>query len=96
MKHMSLKNIVGALEQAFKTIDFQQIAGQDVVMVLGNVSSGKSTLLMSLIHGPNSLAEREITQNVNLRNGTSKVVKNKCIDINDLFLADNRFHIGHG
>lgn len=66
-----------------------------MVIVLGNVSTGKSTLMMSLVHGPNALAEREITKSYWLRDGQNKVHKTTSIDINDLFLADNHFQIGH-
>ena len=73
----------------------QEIKGHDLIIPLGNSAAGKSTILMSLAHGPNALQEREFIEEITLNHGGSRQIKKKCIDINELFLADHNFEIGH-
>ena len=85
-----------ALDLAFRQLDLcKKVKNQDIIIALGNVSSGKSTLLTSLIHGPGALATKEIKSTIQLQSGQEKLIRRKCIDLNELFLSDSAFKIGH-
>jgi len=47
---------VDLLEEAIEALKI--LKDEDVVLVLGNTGSGKSTMLSSLIYGPDTLEEK--------------------------------------
>ena len=53
-----LYEIVSILKAAL--IDLEKIEDKDVIIVLGNTGCGKSTMLNSLLLGPDSLEETTI------------------------------------
>ena len=52
---LTLDNLVKCLERAFNEIKIEQYANQNLVMAIGNTGCGKSTMLSSLLFGPESL-----------------------------------------
>lgn len=52
---LSLDNLVSCLEQAFQEMKIERYANQNLVMAIGNTGCGKSTMLSSLLFGPESL-----------------------------------------
>ena len=55
-RQLSLRNLVDLLEEAIEALKI--LKDEDVVLVLGNTGSGKSTMLSSLIYGPDTLEEK--------------------------------------
>lgn len=62
-----LYQIVSILKAALNDLD--KVDDQDLVIVLGNTGCGKSTMLNSLLLGPDSLHEIYIKEQVTLGNG---------------------------
>jgi len=52
-KELSLASIKEVLTEAFKVVE--KIRGANIVLVIGNTGSGKSTMLSSLLKGPDAL-----------------------------------------
>ena len=65
----SLYPIVSILKAAL--VDLEKIANKDVIIVLGNTGCGKSTMLNSLLLGPDSIEEQTIKEQI----GTTKKFK---------------------
>ena len=72
-----LYQIVSILKAAL--IDLENIDGKDLVIVLGNTGCGKSTMLNSLLLGPESLHETIRKQPFILSNGSPKMRTKKVI-----------------
>lgn len=70
------------------------IRGKDIVLCLGNTGTGKTTLLNSLIYGPESLQIVEIKEKVKIKKGKTKENIKKVIDVKPEF-KDNALRIGH-
>ena len=62
-----LYQIVSILKAAL--IDLENIDDKELVIVLGNTGCGKSTMLNSLLLGPDSIHETNIYENFTLKNG---------------------------
>jgi len=57
----SLENIVAILEQAFKSLEF--LNDKNIILAVGNTGCGKSTMLTSLMYGPEALElKKEVYQ----------------------------------
>ena len=52
-RELSLFSIQEVLTEGFKSLD--KIKGANIVLVMGNTGSGKSTMLSSLLKGPQAL-----------------------------------------
>lgn len=55
---LSLVTIVKVLTEGFKSLE--KIKDSDVVLVIGNTGSGKSTMLSSLLRGSQTLEKKTI------------------------------------
>ena len=70
----------------------KEAENQDVILAIGSTGCGKSTMLNSLIWGPESMSLKSIDQDLILRDGTKKIIKRKVIESND---PRPSFKIGH-
>ena len=57
-RELSLVSIVEVLREGFKALE--RIRDANVVLVIGNTGSGKSTMLSSLLRGPDALEKKTI------------------------------------
>ena len=57
-RELSLSSIHVVLREGFKVL--QKIKGAHIVLVIGNTGSGKSTMLSSLLRGPEFLEVKQI------------------------------------
>ena len=95
-RELSLTSIHSVLAEGFKFL--RQIQGANIVLVIGNTGSGKSTMLSSLLKGPESLELKQITFTIEVpntngttitREKTKNVIDNKAAQENEDFI------IGH-
>lgn len=76
--HLTLPNLVKCVQHLIQKV--KQVEDLDIVIVLGDTGSGKSTMLNSLVFGPKSLALKTIEVQSNQR-----ILKQKVIDYSDEF-----------
>ena len=92
---LSLQNIVAVLQHVFQKIE--ELRGKDLVIMLGNPADGKSSVLASLIHGPDSLQEKTLTEIITfeLEPGKfkDKKIKTKAIEFKEG--VNSQFVINH-
>lgn len=62
--HCNLENIVTILEEAFKFL--QKIEGKNIILAVGNTGCGKSTMLTSLMYGPEALEIKKIEYEIKI------------------------------
>jgi len=55
-----LNNITAVLGEAYKTLG--QVEKKNIVVAVGNTACGKSTMLTSLIYGPDKLESKELVE----------------------------------
>lgn len=65
-RELSLHSIKEVLTEAFKVVE--KIRGANIVLVIGNTGSGKSTMLSSLLRGPQALEVKQITFTIDVPN----------------------------
>ena len=65
-RELSLASIKEVLTEAFKVVE--KIRGANIVLVIGNTGSGKSTMLSSLLKGPEALEMKSITFTIEVPN----------------------------
>lgn len=90
---MSLKQLVLCLREALNGVS--HVNGKDIIVCLGNTGSGKTTMLNSLVHGPESLEVIEIKEKVKIKKGKTKEVKKLVIEQKEEFKATKQLKIGH-
>ena len=93
---LTLAQIKEVLEEGFKPL--KKIEGQNVVLVIGNTGSGKSTMLSSLLKGPKSLEKKTVKFMMEvLQKDGSKIEKEKTKNVIDNKEAEDGsvFKIGH-
>ena len=78
-----IPNLTCILKQAFKKLN--QAKDKEIVVAIGNSAAGKSTMLTSLIYGPESLRLTVITENKQGPNGRMIERKEEVIDWTDDF-----------
>ena len=91
---LTLENIVLILEQVFKKIDGLQ--DKDLVIMLGNSGDGKTTALSSLVHGPDALQEKTVTELMKIEVAgitKEKKMKSKIIEFKEG--VESKFVINH-
>lgn len=69
----TLSNLVNILIPAFKVLDQSDIINQNIVLALGNTGCGKSTMLNSLVWGPESLQLETIHEDYEIKQKNSSV-----------------------
>jgi len=77
-KKCTLGNLVKVLKEAFKVLDQNQIEKADIILAIGNTGCGKSTILNSLVFGPDSLQLKKIEEQYQVRTPDGRVV-NKVV-----------------
>lgn len=77
-KKCTLGNLVKVLKEAFKVLDQNQIEKADIILAVGNTGCGKSTILNSLVFGPDSLQLKKIEEQYQVQTPDGRVV-NKVI-----------------
>ena len=90
---VSLKQLVICLKEALNGVS--QVNGKDIIVCLGNTGSGKTTMVNSLVHGPESLEIMEIKEKVKVKKGKTKEVKKMVIEQKEEFKAKKLLKIGH-
>ena len=65
-RELSLHSIQEVLTEAFKSLE--KIKGANIVLVMGNTGSGKSTMLSSLLKGAEALEMKQITFTIDIPN----------------------------
>ena len=95
-RELSLVSIKEVLQEGFKSLE--KIRGGNVVLVIGNTGSGKSTMLSSLLRGPKTLEKKTITFNIEvLQKDGSKIQKERTKNVidNKEDVESKNFIIGH-
>lgn len=91
---MSLDHMVLILEQAYKTL--VNINDANLILAVGNTGCGKSTMMTSLMFGPDALeikrGKKEIEVPIPGGGTKKKMVNTQCIDQKT---DQGVFHIGH-
>jgi predicted GTPase len=70
--HCNLENIVIILEEAFKFL--QKIEGKNIILAVGNTGCGKSTMLTSLMYGPEALELKKIDYEIKIPQQKGQVI----------------------
>lgn len=95
-RELSLSSIHVVLREGFKVL--QKIKGAHIVLVIGNTGSGKSTMLSSLLRGPEFLEVKQIQFTIEVPGTdgttTTKQKSKQVIDNKEAHL-DSDFIIGH-
>ena len=73
--YCNLKNIVIILEKAF--LNLKQLENKDIILAIGNTGCGKSTMLTSLMYGPQSLKLQKIDYEINVPHENGFITKLK-------------------
>jgi ABC-type dipeptide/oligopeptide/nickel transport system ATPase component len=84
------------LSEGFKFL--HQIQGANIVLVIGNTGCGKSTMLSSLLKGPDALELKQITYTIEVPNTNGTTVtrqKSKQVIDNKVAADGEDFIIGH-
>ena len=85
------------LQEGFKVLE--KIRGANIVLVIGNTGSGKSTMLSSLLKGPDRLELKSISYTIEIPDTDGKTTttkkKTKSVIDNKDFEEDADFIIGH-
>lgn len=95
-RELSLKSIHDVLSEGFKVL--RQIQGANLVLVIGNTGSGKSTMLSSLLKGPGALEQKQITYTIEVPSNSGTTVtrqKSKQVIDNKVVNEAEDFIIGH-
>ena len=74
----NLNKVFVYLENLLRSLDFNKS-----VLFIGNTGCGKTTMIASLIYGPDALEEKKIPKLVILRNGKKYTKQIKVIDYKD-------------
>ena len=74
---LSLENIVNVSESAFKKID--HLKEKELLLAFGNTGCGKSTMISSLVFGPDKLELKAVPEKKIVK-GIEKTYYNKIID----------------
>lgn len=95
-RELSLANIQEVLTEGFKVLE--KIRGANIVLVIGNTGSGKSTMLSSLLKGPDALEIKQIKFTIDVPNKEGVMVRSertkKVIDNKEASPTED-FIIGH-
>lgn len=98
--NLTLDNIVKVSKAVFPKI--QEARDKTLILACGNTGCGKSTLITSLVFGPNMLEEKRVQSIRTLADGRERVIYNRIIDHTDELkkkLKDDGiqdlFNIGH-
>ena len=78
-----IPNLACILKQAFKKLS--QAKDKEIIVAIGNSAAGKSTMLTSMIYGPESLQLKTIVENKKLPDGRIIERKEEVIDWTDQF-----------
>ena len=96
---LSLENIVNVSEAAFAKIS--HLKEKELLLAFGNTGCGKSTMISSLVFGPDKLEMKAVPEKKMVR-GVEKTYYNKIIDQREDFKGwlagqnfDGLFEIGH-
>lgn len=93
---LSVRALRSCLVKAFKALDL--IRGHETILAVGNTGCGKSTMLTSLVFGPDSLELQNCEKKIDVKKG-GKVVRQKTITTQVIEQknkeAINTYHIGH-
>ena len=75
--HCNLENIMFVLERAFKNL--KKLQSKNIILAVGNTGCGKSTMLTSLMYGPESLETIKIDYEITVpsEKGVVKKMKKK-------------------
>ena len=72
---LTVKVLQEQLTRAFTVLEL--IRGHHVILAVGNTGCGKSTMLTSLVFGPDSLEEKVLTQDIPILKKDGSVLKTK-------------------
>ena len=65
------------------------VKGKNVIITLGDTGSGKSTMLSSLLHGPENLEAKQTSEVTKLKSGKKKEVKKWIIEQKEAIKKSN-------
>lgn len=89
----NFENLIPLLDLIFET--FNMVDGADLLLSIGNKGCGKSTIINSLMYGPQSLEEKHLEFQVRGLRGKMKKVKRTVIEQKEEFKSKNAFSIEH-
>lgn len=89
----NFENLIPLLDLIFET--FNMVDGADLLLSIGNKGCGKSTIINSLMYGPQSLEEKHLDFQVRGLRGKMKKVKRTVIEQKEEFKSKNAFSIEH-
>ena len=88
----NLSSLVKCLEKAYADINIDKYANKNLVIAIGNTGCGKSTMLSSLLFGPDSLMIKKIKKEITLATGKRKNTVQHVICKKE---HSTEFEIGH-
>lgn len=90
----TLENLILVLDQIYGQLEVAKDA--DLILAIGSTGCGKSTMMTSLVFGPNALEIKTINKDIEImdRDGNRKV-KQKQFQYIDQCVNQGVFQIGH-
>lgn len=89
----NFENLIPLLDLIFET--FNMVDGADLLLSVGNKGCGKSTMINSLMYGPQSLEEKQLEFQVRGLRGKMRKLKRTVVEQKDEFKTKNAFTIEH-
>lgn len=89
----NFENLIPLLDLIFET--FNMVDGADLLLSVGNKGCGKSTMINSLMYGPQSLEEKQLEFSVRGLRGKMRKLKRNVIEQKEEFKTKNAFTIEH-
>lgn len=89
----NFENLIPLLDLIFET--FNMVEGADLLVNVGNTGCGKSTMINSLMFGPNTLEEKQLEFQVRGHRGRMKKVQRTVIEQKEEFKSKNAYRIDH-